>query len=142
MAARRCVDCNLNYPTTLIVPGTDYCFACKEPTQFYSNLSPHADWKQQVEAAKLKLKESEPGALIPEAVGELGIYGDAGQFFVSDWDLRQAKLIPPSTDRRMFLFQVGEHYWEAQGWDEPRRRWWVAPVDAAELDSLPTASKV
>lgn len=141
MPSRRCEDCDLDYPPNFALPNgtqsTDYCHVCGKNTVYSTSRSAPWDWDARVHKVKQERERRQKEAEeypIPRAEGELGIYGESGQFFVDDWDLRKAKLFPPS-DRRMFLFRVEDQVWEAQGWQESKRRWWVCPVEETISDS-------
>lgn len=139
MAARRCDECELDYPLDFSlpngVPSTQTCHVCGGSTKYVGRRSAPFDWQARVTKLKQereRLKREAEDSPIPRAEGELGIYGESGQFFVDDWDLRGAKISPPA-DHRFFLFYANGSYWESQGWHESKRRWWVEPVDASDV---------
>lgn len=131
MASRRCSTCNVNYPYTAIgAVRHAECDICGEATSFIPNADAHPDWQEQVTWKRRDRWEAEQIADLipaPNDEQELPIYEEGGLFWISDWELRRAGIDPPAV-RHMWLFRANGHIWEAQGWDEPKRRWWIEEV--------------
>lgn len=62
------------------------------------------------------------------------IYEEGGQFWANQTDLIQVG-IRKNRQQSLWLFIANGHYWEAQAWDEPGRRWWVVEVLPVEEDA-------
>lgn len=133
MSTYRCSDCGINYPDTW---AHLKCQVCDEPTSNISNDEADEDWHKAVTWKRRLRWEAEqiadviPGPKIHE---DLPIYEEGGLFWIGDWDLRRAGIIPPG-DRRMWLFRANGHVWETQGWNESKRRWWIAEVSLEAPD--------
>ncbi len=140
MAARRCSMCGISYPDEY--PFLK-CHVCEEKTDHISNDKEDPNWqalvtwKRRVAWEATQVAGAIPG---PSDDSPLSIFEQDGLFWVPDGDLRRADICPPS-DRRMFLFRAHGHIWEAQGYDNKRRRWWVEEVALEEVIESPPPVK-
>lgn len=65
---------------------------------------------------------------LPDAGDDLPTYLEHGLHWVHDWALRDRRVIPPNGHVAFWQFRANGREWEAQGWDESRRRWWIQEV--------------
>jgi hypothetical protein len=130
MAARRCSVDGVSYPDNF---RHETCPICGERTHYISNATPDEDWEWKVERALAAQAQAE--ALtepIPRLTKPVKFIEENGQVFVAQSDLIRAGL-RKGIDQSFWVFTDHEgRLWEAQGWDEPRRRWWVEELALRE----------
>ena len=123
MAARRCSIDGISFPNDF---RHEHCPVCSERTSYISNDEPDPDWREKVVNLLERRKQAE--ALtedIPRLTRAVNILEENGRFFVAQSDLINAGL-RKGIDQSLWVFiDQEDRLWEAQGWDEPRRRWWV-----------------
>lgn len=61
----------------------------------------------------------------------MALIEDAGLLFVNQADLIRAGMLRSHLGQSFHLFELDGAVYETQGWDEPRRRWWVERVSDA-----------
>lgn len=144
MAARRCTLCGISYPT---LPQFSVCPIHDEPTDFISNVDPDEDWKSSMER---RVKQAEKDAalkrVIPLVPG-VKVIEDKGLLWVDQTEMQLAGArLSRMVSNTFHLFELEDGWvYETQGWDEPRRRWWVERVirsaegDASKPVSASTA---
>ena len=133
MAARRCTLCGINYP---MVDQFKVCPIHNEETDFRKDASPDANWKDQFAAAQSRAKkDSELSDRVIPLVHGVEVIADCGQLFVDQNALMHAGLrLSRMMNVQFYLFELDDGWiYETQGFDEPRRRWWVEKVAEAEL---------
>lgn len=131
MAARYCASCNINYPSLV---QFQTCPIHGERTDMKPNRDADDDWQVQVERAQRKHDKHRDLAerTIP-LVHDVSVIEEGGLFFVNQEALQRAGLrLSRMMPNQFYLFELDDGWiYETQGWDEPRRRWWVEPVAEA-----------
>jgi hypothetical protein len=131
MAAYRCTLCGVNYPS---VNQFYVCPIHDEKTQILKDTEPDEDWKHSFELRQ-KWAETEEGLrqLVPRVNGVSATEVD-GQLWVENIDLQHAGLrLSRMMPDQFYLFELDDGWiYETQGFDDPRRRWWVERVIEAE----------
>jgi hypothetical protein len=131
MAARRCSIDGISFPSEYALHET--CPVCGERTSYISNDQPDPDWQEKV--AHLLERRMQAEALqepIPRLTKPVQFIEEHGQVFVAQSELINAGL-RKGIDQSLWVFTDHEgRLWEAQGWDEPRRRWWVEELALRE----------
>lgn len=126
MPAYRCSLCGINYPT---VGQFSSCPVCEEKTSWFSDLNPHADWKERTEAVHDRSQDEVLGIF---DLGDAAIVVvDQGELFLPAQAAYRAGLRSAFKAGMLFsLLVMGNRLtYEVQGWDEARRRWWVRVFD-------------
>lgn len=140
MAARRCTFCGLDYPA---IAQFETCPIHDEPTDLLANASPSPDWQKRFE--KLKVAQDEAERPIPRVKG-VEAFEQHGLTWVYGADLFRAGMRLPHTTASDFkLFELDDGcVYETQGWDDPRRRWWIEKVtcNEEEASQLTTSADV
>lgn len=132
MAARRCSACGIRYPS---LEQFRVCPIHNEQTEFISE-EPDADWRPSFERLlKKQEREAAVNADIPRVEG-VPVVEENGRMFVSQMALQNAGLrLSRMMPDQFYLFELDDGWvYETQGWDNPRRRWWVERV--AEVDAV------
>lgn len=139
MSARRCALCGINYPA---IAQFQTCPIHDEPTTLAQNVEPDSNWKdafarlqKQIEAA------AELQRPIPLVRG-VSVVEEGGLLFVSQPELWRAGARLSRFGAGFYLFELEDGWvYETQGFDDPRRRWWVERVIRSEEEaSQPTTS--
>lgn len=128
LAARRCTMCGINFPVVLQFA---VCPIHDEPTTLRENTDPDEHWKERFDYL---LKKAEADGLLAARVFPLArgvsVIEEDGRLFVDQSELHRAgtRLSRMQPDQ-FHLFELEDGWvYETQGWDEPRRRWWVDRV--------------
>jgi hypothetical protein len=126
VAARRCSVDGISFPDSTAYTT---CPVCSQGTSYISNDSPDEDWREKVAALLERLRQAaalqEP---TPHLTRPVPFIEEHGRTFVRQTDLINAGL-RKALDQSLWLFWDSDcRLWEAQGYDEPRRRWWIEPV--------------
>jgi hypothetical protein len=110
-----------------------------EPTEFFGGNEPDEDWRPNLERLERLMKQVEEEtalhAPLPRVEG-VSVIEDNGRLFVSQTALQRAGLrLSRMMPDQFYLFALDDGFvYETQGWDNPRRRWWVERV-APEVTS-------
>lgn len=122
----RCTLCGIAYP-----PLRDFltCPIHEEATEPDPGHDADPDWREKAQRLWRQLKAA---ALEPERpyprVENVPVLDEGGQLFVKQTDLIRAGLRIPVHSPSFQLFELDGYVYEIEGWDEPRRRWWVERV--------------
>lgn len=111
------------------------CQVCEEQTSYFSDLKPTEDWAAMVESRQQPADDF-PG--IVDLGDQAVVMVEDGELFLPYALAYRAGLRAKMPDGQLFsLLVFGQRlHYEVQGWDEPRRRYWVRvfetewPVDA------------
>lgn len=136
MAARRCTLCGISYPT---MPQFSTCPVHEEPTDYLSNVDPDPDWQASMERlAKQATKDAALKRVVP-LVPDVKVVEDGGLLWVDQTEMHRAGArLSHMVPDQFHLFELEDGWvYETQGWDEPRRRWWVERVIRSEGESSP-----
>jgi hypothetical protein len=128
VASRRCSLCGISYPS---IPQFDECPIHGVPTERRANDDPDPNWKENFERLK-KLVDREQDIVarpIPLVRG-VEIVEENGHLFVPQQELWNAGLrLSRLQPDQFYLFEMEDGWiYETQGFDDPRRRWWVERV--------------
>jgi hypothetical protein len=111
-----------------------------EPTDYVTNADPSPDWKEHMERlVQSRERADELSAAIPLARGVTARIDDNNLIWVDQGDLgragvRLSRMVPD----QFHLFELEDGWvYETQGWDMPRRRWWVERVIRSEGAASP-----
>jgi hypothetical protein len=115
VAARRCSVDGISFPDSTAYTTCPVCS--------------HRDCREKVAALLERLRQAaalqEP---TPHLTRPVPFIEEHGRTFVRQTDLINAGL-RKALDQSLWLFWDSDcRLWEAQGYDEPRRRWWIEPV--------------
>lgn len=126
----RCTLCGIDYP-----PVRDFlvCPIHQEETTPNPGHEPDADWRERAQRLYQQLKGLEKQEYRPyPAVQDVRVHDESGVLFVYQTDLIHAGLRIPVSAPSFQLFELDGAVYETQGWDNPRRRWWIDLVAEAE----------
>jgi len=101
-----------------------------EPTEFFGGNEPDEDWRPNFERLmKQQERDAAIKAALPHVAG-VSVVEDNGRLFVSQTALQRAGLrLSRMMPDQFYLFALDDGFvYETQGWDNPRRRWWVERV--------------
>lgn len=104
-----------------------------EPTEYYGSHEPDEDWRAHLDRMqKQQEREAAIKAALPHVNG-VPVIEDNGRLFVSQEALQRAGLrLSRMMPDQFYLLQLDDGWvYETQGWDNPRRRWWVERVSPA-----------
>jgi hypothetical protein len=137
VASFRCIDCGINYPYT---KQFEVCPIHEEPCQVKNIRDPDENWK---EAFSMLLDVMQRSASLTSPipyVSGVKVIEEDGLFFIDQQQLVRAGLILSRTQNDQFyLLRLADGWiYETQGFDDPRRRWWVERVMEGVL--FPTAT--
>lgn len=131
MAAYRCTLCGISYPAK---PQFKTCPIHDEPTDRFDNVEPDPDWQEKGKRVyEHAMRQAELRGPIPLARG-VAVVEECGRLFVQQGDLwRSGVVISWMQPTQFYLFELEDGWiYETQGWDEPRRRWWVERLAESE----------
>lgn len=140
MAALRCSLCGISYP---VLPQFTVCPIHDEETAAVKNIDPDPDWMAQFERLQRQVEKSNELTRVIPLIRGVEPHEEAGLLWVTSDSLYRSGAKFNSAFGGFYLFELEDGWvYETQGWDEPRRRWWIERVTrSAEGEaSQPTTS--
>jgi hypothetical protein len=128
LPARRCGTCGISYPN---IAQFSTCPIHGESTTYASNIEPDEDWQANFERlSKQASTDAEKFDRVFPLIRGVPVIEEDGRYFVDQTALqlegvRFSRMMPD----QFYLFELDDGWiYETQGFDEPRRRWWVERV--------------
>lgn len=127
LAARRCSTCGISYP---VIQQFEKCPIHETGTHYQASTEPDEDWQAQYERlAKQAARDAEVAGVYPLVRG-VSVVEEDGRYFIDNATLHRAGVrFSRMQPDQFYLFELEDGWiYETQGFDDPRRRWWVERV--------------
>lgn len=135
MPARVCLACDIRMPINIMLA----CPVCGEPTKWSSTAQPDVNWRQRAE--QMKLERGEDTLLTADGIPSLSNQNvrvrtdDKGYHWVNQIALTRAGLAFSYLSAG-YLLDIGGVLYELQGYNAPKREWWVRTVQSQMEDAI------
>jgi hypothetical protein len=132
VAARRCSSCGISYPN---ISQFTTCPIHDELTSYLGNSDADEDWQVNYERlSKQAVRAAEVNERVFPLIRGVSVVEEDGRYFVDNAKLHQAGVrFSRMQPDQFYLFELEDGWiYETQGFDDPRRRWWVDRVAPAE----------
>jgi len=125
MASYLCPECDVRFPSTFVVGGV--CPLHRAAMTYNPVTAADPNWSELFERAKAEYTRQENGRRAVPIAPDIEIVEEHGLLW-----LRQADLLALNIQRQQGLgfwpIEIRGVLYEAQGWHESGRRWWIEAI--------------